>query len=205
MLLPKPLQNSIENGLHYLKNDPDGELNLGRREAIWKLFGPTAQDARVTVGHKRRFRLAELTLNHVLPIWTKAFPDDDTPQRALKEAKHWIEHRPSNEHVEKQTGSYWDHLDELANQTNDMAVGVGYAAAQLLETALDDEPFDPEDLDIEATDHKEFAMNDTTFFAAAAYADGMTSNREGDPKKRREFWEWWLREAVPQAWKATDL
>jgi len=41
---------------------------------------------------------------------------------------------------------------------------------------------------------------DSSFFAAAAYAGGAVWDSDSDSLKRREFWEWWLNEAVPMAW-----
>lgn len=39
--------------------------------------------------------------------------------------------------------------------------------------------------------------------AAAAYA-GPVWEPSSDREKRREFWTWWLREAVPAAWRAVS-
>ncbi|WP_127082901.1 Imm5 family immunity protein [Dulcicalothrix desertica] len=49
--------------------------------------------------------------------------------------------------------------------------------------------------------------NDSSFFAACAYADGAvwkTVSGEQNPIKRLEFWNWWLTQAVPAAWSAVE-
>jgi len=38
--------------------------------------------------------------------------------------------------------------------------------------------------------------------AAAAFAGPVWEQPSSDREKRREFWSWWLREAVPAAWRA---
>jgi hypothetical protein len=52
-------------------------------------------------------------------------------------------------------------------------------------------------------DYQDIEGNDATFFAACAYANGpvwKTISGEGNATKRLEFWEWWLTQAVPNAW-----
>lgn len=85
-----------------------------------------------------------------------------------------------------------------------MAATVGFAAVQALTTAVVDEFFDPDEIELNLTDSEEFESNDASFHAAVAYANGPVWEIDASPapnsEKRRRFWEWWLTEAVPKSW-----
>jgi hypothetical protein len=44
--------------------------------------------------------------------------------------------------------------------------------------------------------------HDGSYMASVALAGGSPWTPGSDPARRREFWQWWLREAVPAAWRA---
>ena len=43
---------------------------------------------------------------------------------------------------------------------------------------------------------------DASLYASAAYAGGFAWEEQSDKLRRREFWQWYLSEAVPSAWEA---
>ena len=45
--------------------------------------------------------------------------------------------------------------------------------------------------------------SDTALWAATAYAGGIYQGKP-DIIKRREFWTWWVHEAIPTAWQAAQ-
>ena len=45
---------------------------------------------------------------------------------------------------------------------------------------------------------------DACFFASLAVSGGATWDRIGDPEARREFWRWYLEEAVPRAFAEAE-
>jgi len=191
MAIPSELQKLIKDALESVRCHPQHDLNLGYR-----------QDK---VGHRRRAFLASLAIRHVLPIWNKAFPNDDTPEKILAEADQVMNGAVNEEVAIKDIDQFWKYLWKLASSTKNMAVAVGLGAVQALATAIQDESFDPDNIDYDATDSQEFDNNDASFFAAVAYANGPTwevvAEAESNPVKRQEFWEWWLAEAVPAAWE----
>ena len=102
---------------------------------------------------------------------------------------------------------FWARLDDLLGDSDDpAAVYVGYAAADVVNTALYDlpalqgddtaEPIQDEDLDPYEWD--------ASYYAALAAAGGAPGEEGSDPERRRTFWRWYLSEAVPAAW-ATPL
>jgi len=87
----------------------------------------------------------------------------------------------------------WKHMDDLArnNQSLQSVVCVGYAAAQLVGTAINDEDFD-ETNNLAITDRDvdpdEF---DCATLCAASQAGGFVWNKTSNRDKRREFWLWY--------------
>ena len=63
------------------------------------------------------------------------------------------------------------------------------AAGEANELHVTDADIDPDDMD-------------ASFFAASVYANGAVWNLESGPLLRREFWEWWLKQAVPLSWNS---
>lgn len=186
---------------------PLHDLNLGLRQAIWVQLGPHKYDvnAQDGIGYIRRTQLAILAIRYVLSIWNEAFPDDQTPNQILIRAEQVIQSSTNAKDIAAEIGNYWDYMDGIALNTQNMVVAVGYGAVKALSTAMSDEFFDEDDIDYSLTDNEEFEMNDASFFAAIAYAGGPVWTAETDPtnssKKRMEFWSWWLQEAVPAVWK----
>jgi hypothetical protein len=78
---------------------------------------------------------------------------------------------------------------------------IGYAANRVLYQAFCDSGFDPEKAGevLSDEDLSPYYM-DASYLSSVAAAGGFPSQKEADPAKRLEFWEWWLSEAVPQAW-----
>ncbi|MBW4506868.1 MAG: hypothetical protein KME64_10195 [Scytonematopsis contorta HA4267-MV1] len=63
-----------------------------------------------------------------------------------------------------------------------------------------DEEFEQDDINYDLTDADVDAYeSDSSFWAAAAYANGPVWEPMSDATKRLEFWDWWLTTAVPMA------
>jgi len=209
MRMTENLESLINDSLAAVHADRDHDLNLGYREAIfWEFgpyrFGPRNEDI---LGHIRRVALAVMTVYHVLPIWEEAFPGDMLPRQALEEATRVIQQphpQKKSSKVTKTIDKYWDHVEELMNETNRIEGSVGLASVRALSLSVYDDFATEEEVDFKILDSDEFTSNNTEFYAAAAYANGpvypIRAASNSNPEKRQEFWEWWLRVAVPEAW-----
>ncbi|RUT04272.1 hypothetical protein DSM106972_045000 [Dulcicalothrix desertica PCC 7102] len=201
MDIPSKLQELILSALSSVRVHPSHDLNLGYRHAIWAAFGDDEY------GHRRRAMLALKTVRHVLPIWNKKFPYDDRPGYILNLAEKTLAGTISVEVAENESERLWREMQQLGYGGHGMVFTVGCAAVAALDTAIDDETFDPDDIDFNLTDNEDTEGNDSSFFAACAYADGAvwkTVSGEQNPIKRLEFWNWWLTQAVPAAWSAVE-
>lgn len=94
---------------------------------------------------------------------------------------------------EKRASAYWREMQQLGYGGHGMSFTVGCAAVAALDTAINNKTFDPDDIDFNMTDNQDTEGNDSSFFAACAYADGAvwkTVSGEHDTTKRLEFWYW---------------
>lgn len=79
---------------------------------------------------------------------------------------------------------------------------IGFAATCALGVSLHDEPCVQEGAEAEPMDIEEV---DAAAWAAMAEAGGEVWNPAADPAKRLAFWEWYLTEAVPAAYRDGSL
>ncbi|NER33932.1 MAG: hypothetical protein F6J93_07780 [Oscillatoria sp. SIO1A7] len=202
------LQQKIEKARAALHRDTQFDLNLGYRQAIWAAFDLNGEATSVKLGHKRRTMLAIITANRVLDIWESIWWQDDTPHCLLGAARLTIAQKLEHSQARAYRNEIWTKLENMASEPNHQgfeyqkAIAAGLSAVSALSTALDDEAFDRERIDEELTDADTDAYeSDSSFWAAIAYA-GATWEANGDRNKRREFWQWWLTEAVKNAWRS---
>lgn len=202
MIIPYFLRVLIRDACRAVDSHPQHDLALGYRHAIYAKMGPRLGTTPDNTGHKRRTMLALFTVQHVLPLWEKARPDDDTPRNLLAKVEQIL--AGMYQSTEEEFGRFWSYMDGVAAETQGLPpVGVGYAAASALYTAVADEEFDPSAIDYNLTDEDvDPYEHDTVFAAAGDYAGGPTWVPNSDATKRREFWHWWLSEAIPAAWWA---
>jgi hypothetical protein len=144
--------------------------------------------------------LAILCTRHVLHIWTQVWPENDIPQQLLATTEQYL-----LKMIDFDTA--WDQWNQLSapleNFSGDDAfINVGFAAAQSLHTALYDELHCPDNtLDESLKDDDLDADSwDASYYAAAAYAGGFVWQEASSPRRRKEFWEWYLQEAIPAVW-----
>ena len=147
------------------------------------------------------------TIRKVLPFWNERLPNDDGPNRAIALAEEVKSGRAFYDGAHKVRDQLWAQCDDLANESEELQVilGVGYGAAQALTVALEDEKFDPKKIDYGVTD-KDIDPEDmdSSFFAAATFANGPAWDNESDSARRKTFWEWWIKDAVPYAWNTVS-
>ena len=204
----------IEKGIVCVENHPVHHLEVGIREAILLALGgrnefandaDTVSDEEAETGYRRRMDLLLASLEKVLPIWEKSWPDNDFVQRMMAEIRTFPHLHLSNEAQEEMEAAIYEKLeyaDELTNETRSIAGVVAMAAARGLSLAVYD-GFLSDDIDLARVDHEDFMANESHFYVAAAFAGGppypIALSIAGDAEKRKEFWLWWLTEAVPSA------
>jgi hypothetical protein len=184
-----------------LEADPLGELPLPYRRAIWLALGPTLRNGRPRgEGYRRRVALSQLAVRHVLPLWDAVHPDDDGPRRMLDLADRLVRGEVDPQAARAEQDEFAVQVQGLEDE--DPRPGyVGDAAVSTVSLASVDygpDDFEPDDLD-EDLDYDQW---DDSFYASVAAA-GKGPHEPGDDAAtqalRRDFWRWYLREAVPAA------
>ena len=171
----------------------DGELPLPERQAIRERFGPyePVDGPHAPPGLRRRVRLAELAARKVLPLWYADRPDDDEPERLLALAYDVLERRVDRDEARREAHRFLNRMQEL-DDLSDAGASAAEAARNVVRTACDGDHSD------HAGDESEPSGWDPTFMAALAAAGYPDESVE----QRRAFWEWYLDEAVPEAWSS---
>jgi hypothetical protein len=216
---PTPdLESIISVCLDALHAHPQSVLELGYRRAVWTCLGDRLTDEQRPAGYFRRVHLALASARKVLPIWEQHFPQEDMPHFALSMAEAVRDGKRSPESVGGIGARYWGQIDQKiceysqyqAQHQKDLsdvlnALQAGISAIQALGTAIGDELFSPGDMDYSVKDDAvDPYETDAAWCAACVYAHGSRWDQASDAERRREFWEWWLTEAVLRAWKSVS-
>jgi hypothetical protein len=193
-----------------------------RRLAIYNAFGSQSD----LQGQRVRAYLALITARRVLPLWQAAFPSDDMPERMLALAEAVIRGTVDTQVAAREMAEAWYHNPQ-SGDSGEYALWhtycAGEAALNAVSEALSKNPLadriqdytsatnkDPtyiKDAETITDDDLVYGVTDAASSAATAYAgridggDGYLIDSPSHPEKRREFWEWWLTEAIPQAWE----
>lgn len=207
MPVPASMASVLADAENVLAAAPDGHLPLPYRRRIWCALGPLVLDGNRAVagsGVRRRAALAIAAAEHVLPLWEGVRPGDSRPRAALALARQYLDGTADFRAAKRWQGKFLTDLDDLvAGEDSDPALRAGFAAAKAITTALHDELFEPaerdEDVSDEALDPDQW---DAAYFAAMSFAGGAIWEDGSDPERRREFWQWYLKDAVPRAWDA---
>jgi Immunity protein Imm5 len=143
------------------------------------------------LGHSHVVRLGELCARRVVPVWSRAYPEDTLPIEVMDDA---LAGRGSEDRL----GALRTHLDDAYDP--EPPFGPAFAAGMAC-WAVANEAVAGETVEVEADAEQEFDPDywPPCFFAAAAEAGGATWEDTGDNTRRAEFWRWYLREAVPAA------
>ena len=204
--MTEKLNRALSKAHEAISGHPKHDLDLGYRHLIWAEFGfpKSHSNQDDLMGYKRRTCLAILTARHVLPIWNKFYLNNDLPGRSINLALKMFNEKVEEETAWKERNMSWEQLLEMGNldEKYQNVHGAGFSAVQALTTSLRDEIFDPLEINLELTDADiDPDEMDASFFASVAFAKGPVWDPDSDSLKRKEFWEWWIKEAVPNAWK----
>jgi hypothetical protein len=218
--LPEKLQNIVAESLAAVGQHHEHWLSPYYRKLIYNALreddAVEDYDPRVevfTTAGKFRFWLSVLAAEHVLPMWSEVFPDNELPYELLATAKQTIKGKMSQETAEK----LYFKAEQLLQEAG---TGDGWlfpypcpsfavtAAHKTLAASFSVDYW--ELIEISDKDEGMYSLDSYTEEAAAFAALAYDTSRRGsedyyngqkDIQRNREFWEWWLNEALPQAWQ----
>jgi hypothetical protein len=214
--LPPAVAERIDAALAAMRAHPQHHLTPHLHRAIYAAFGPWSDPPAC----RAQAWLAILAAEHVLPIYRAEWPREITPRpedlitvaRRLAEGALTREAGEVTEALEHGYHAY-GHLWVLDIPDNVyLAVSAAYDA--LCEACALSEPlsdltsvylFAPhgQGLRGDAWSDEELAGSGSADAASSAAIALACSpqNTPTDARKLRAFWEWWLTEAIPQAWR----
>lgn len=193
----------IDDSRHNLAINEHGHLPLRLRKEIWMAMGdipdPNVDVPQLTVGHRARALLAIHAVRRVLPLWNAHFSNIDEPTRLVELSTRYTNGELTLEDIRNTKNAFRAGLDNTQGlSTLELnALMVGWAAVRMATTATVGDDFIEEDLDEEDED---LDLWDASMYAAGAYAGGFpfidsSEPHSSDPKRLREFWEWYIAEA----------
>jgi Immunity protein Imm5 len=230
MELPEETQKLIAHYLEKVRQDPEHNLGTKKRLEIYKRFGnsrlhlpdfpkkvivdydPVKEGKELeerlqrgldtlTIADYAYGWLAIISAENVLPIWkqsrktvsnTELYSND--PREMLKIAKDILNKNITAKEADYQLcNRFYYGLGSDEIRTDEKVFNVIESAYKALTTVLYCPVYlEPED--------------DPAFHALTAFAFVVKKrSNETDNIKKLEFWEWWLTEAIPQAWQMAQV
>lgn len=194
-----------------------GFLDLSDRKMIWKSLGEFCYEdgrnyydiinpstKRVTIPLKKRVRLGEICVEKVLHLWDTKTNNDPKPKNLLKLINSYLYGKTSGETLYNECESFagfWyvdvQDYDELYSMS-------AYTTTRLAYRALLDESFIGREYDDCTKDVDMDEAWDADYTASLAYSLCLENLGEWDKEKRREFWLWYINDAVPQVLNTKD-
>jgi len=191
-ILPDELQEAVNQALAAMHAHSQHHLLPSLREPIYAGFGSQFDPA----ANKARTLLSTWTARRVLPIFERVAPQDGDARSFIELGEDvltgMIAPAEARQRLDQEGGGQGPDLGQIGQ-----AAGFAYEAAVwsvLGRVGLD-----------YATDEQTDLDDQLDAAAAAAMAEawnGINHKRGVHPDKLREFWEWWLTQAVPAAWLA---
>jgi len=190
-----------------LERSTNGALSRPARCRIYASFGPAGNrrdssgkpaGVEFTQGLRRRYRLAELSAQKVLPIWDALIGSQD-PAEMLQVGRDYLGGKMTWEDAWKRKNSFSGGLRNATSleRSKFCAVYAGWASVSVVGLAMTDEYMGDPELDDSDLDWEQW---DAAYFAAAAYAKDAPLGEDCDKARLREFWDWYLHSAVPLAY-----
>jgi hypothetical protein len=199
------LTESTDLALLSMLGHPAYRLSLVNRAQIWLAMEPDDADGvKVRLGYRRRVKLATLCTQKIIKLWEDALPDNRLPHKLLSWARECVEGKLDPEAVRDKQNEAWAILESLLYSDQiKWAMGAGFAAAATVGVALSDENFDAEADESNDGDRAVDLYDwDAAIFASLAYSREAYVDEPMSRLLRKDFWEWYLKEAVPAAYQS---
>lgn len=180
--------------------DKRGELPAYTRAQLYKqihLFSKNKNN----LAHYLRAKLELSCAWKVLSNWEYCEFDDGSVRALLGMAENFLHGEGELKELEKRKNFLYTDLENVMNKGQEyfVAAYAGFACISAVNSVLYDI-----NLDTLSLPEIENEPDDWTacFLASISYCGGATwEEGVGDDLKRREFWEWFLNEAVPALWQ----
>jgi len=200
MTLPHELQQAIDQARQAMLNNHEHALSPARRRSIYSALSSDTRHG----GSSVRSWLAILTARRVTAIWERARPNDQMPAILLEMAEKVWRQTEDPQRAEDNARQAWEKFESLGRELIGPPFLAGHAAVQALLEVVGRDPFEKVTITELSSDRDlDPWCSDTALWAAAA-SSGKVGDPQSDLVKRRDFWEWWLTEAIPLSWQVAS-
>ncbi len=217
--IPLRLQMLIRDTVQAIRQHPSHQFLPAVRRAFYDSLSPDPPFAMQAEGW-----LAVIAARRVLPLFKNAIPDEHSPEELLELAEALLRNqadrasartRIAEEHYI--AGNLWGYAFMEEDEMPVNVMFAGWAAHRAVQEAYGTKPLtrlgqfymfkgNAEDKQVisgkEWTDLEAAPSGQGDAASCAAMAVSCDSAGRCDPEKLREFWEWWLIDAVPLAWES---
>ena len=207
MELPDELQNAVEKAYSALNHKPGTWISPYYRKNIYNILNSIDEN----IGYKASAWLSILAARYSLAKWQESCnniewkSEKDKPEYYLYLAKRVLAETLDPSKVINRLDAFeqatktiyngdWDrYYISIMAQACFVALRVSLGKDSFLDIELTKKTIDPNGYEVLRPN----PYWDTAFYAASAYSLNFQDHNE---TVAHEFWEWWLTEAIPQAW-----
>ena len=189
-----------------------GFLDLSYRKMIWNFFGDACyigkQYEDIMNSHneiipealKYRVRLGELCVDKVMPIWDLKTNSDPWLRNLIGLTNSYLYAGTSAKTLYNE---YCDYVDFLMFSSSGTYMIVAEATTKLAQRAFYDiELIEPNYNKYKHDSDMYYTERDVEYLASMSYAGYMDNRFKWYEEKRKEFWMWYVDEAVPSVLKS---
>ncbi|MDY6803871.1 MAG: Imm5 family immunity protein [Cyanobacteriota bacterium] len=196
--LPEAIKQVLEECR--LSFTPRGELPASDRLKIYKKIEEFCDRENTNYFHYRMAKLELTCAWKVLNILESGDLTDNSARELLELAEGFLRGEVEEKELEERRSYFYTEAEDLMdNGEKYFTAGyVGFACIAAVFAVLCELDFDIVGKPEIEVDYEDWMA---CFYASMAYCGGATWEKGvGDDLKRREFWEWFLNEAVPSLW-----
>ena len=177
----------------------DGDIPYSCRRELLLSFDKPESSSHPEEPRYRRTILALSCAEMTLDYWITVHPQDQRPQILLDYLRSAIDGNYDAELLEREMFSLQTVIDDVTeeNLSHFRAMYAGWSCLAAVAALLYDSPPIEESRGEIKIDPDEW---DASFYSCAAYCGGATWETVGDPQRRKEFWLWYLNEALDIAY-----
>ncbi len=191
--------HNIKNILNECNNNLNqrGDLPSYQRQKIYSLFNSNLNK---NLGHIKRAKLELLCAWKTLHIWESCPFTDNLARELLEISEQCLQEKMTTVELSQKSDGFYFLVDDLISEGEEYldAAYAGFACAAAVNAVL-------YDIDLNLVGIPDQDKEPEDWLACANACDAYSSVRswkieESNVPKRREFWEWFLNQAVPSAW-----
>jgi hypothetical protein len=199
--MTETLDRSVQIALVSVRNHESHALTPYHRNAIYKAIGSLASRKS---GRVRSF-LAIIAAQRALPSWHRTRPNDTRVEQLIDLAITQVRRAVADDPAIEKAAEAWNWLlNDYGDRTEELALDAEFAMAASLEAvwiSLGSDRFLDVTIDETTTDADlDPWCSDAAMYAAVALS-GPVWEEDSSTEQRLEYWEWWLLEAIPNAYR----